>query len=133
MEIIAALFIDGIDIRQVPGPVDPHRPQRRPVLGAGPVAAAVHARAPSRRARPLPARTAPPTPRSRSSTPATASRWPATCSRSQVEPGKFNYRLVRAVLDFTDYGTVEAHCRLDMGPVTVVPFTVLPPVAAAAG
>ncbi|HXH59256.1 hypothetical protein [Iamia sp.] len=45
----------------------------------------------------------------------------------QVEPGKFNYRLVRAQLDFTDYDTVEAHCRLDQGPVTVVPLTLLPP------
>mgnify|MGYP001022911388 CR=1 FL=1 len=46
----------------------------------------------------------------------------------QVEPGKFNYRLVRAQLEFADYGTVEAHCRLDQGPVTVVPLTLLPPV-----
>lgn len=47
----------------------------------------------------------------------------------QVEPGKFNYRLVRAELEFTDYGTIEAHCRIDHGPVTVVPLTLLPPVA----
>lgn len=45
----------------------------------------------------------------------------------QVEPGKFNYRLVRAQLEFTDYDVVEAHCRLDQGPVTVVPLTLLPP------
>lgn len=45
----------------------------------------------------------------------------------QVEPGKFNYRLVRAELDFADYGTVEAHCRIDHGPITVVPFTLLAP------
>lgn len=45
----------------------------------------------------------------------------------QVEPGKFNYRLVRAQLEFEDYGTVEAHCRLDSGPITVVPLTLLPP------
>ncbi len=44
----------------------------------------------------------------------------------QVEPGKFNYRLVRAELDFDDYGTVEAHCRVDTGPVTIVPYTLLP-------
>jgi hypothetical protein len=30
-------------------------------------------------------------------------------------------------LTFDDYGTVEAHCRIDLGPVTVVPFTLLPP------
>lgn len=45
----------------------------------------------------------------------------------QVEPGKFNYRLVRAQLEFEDYGVVEAHCRLDSGPTTVVPLTLLPP------
>ena len=46
----------------------------------------------------------------------------------QVEPGKFNYRLVRADLTFEVYGTIEARCRIDLGPVTVVPFTLLPPV-----
>jgi hypothetical protein len=44
----------------------------------------------------------------------------------QVEPGKFTYRLVRAELDLPDYGTVEAHCRIDTGPVTVVPYTLVP-------
>ena len=46
----------------------------------------------------------------------------------QVDPGKFNYRLVRAELEFETLGTIEAHCRLDMGPATVVPYTLLPPV-----
>jgi hypothetical protein len=45
----------------------------------------------------------------------------------EVEPGKFAYRLVRAELEFTDYGTVEAKVRIDQGPVTTVPFTLLPP------
>lgn len=44
----------------------------------------------------------------------------------QIEPGKFNQRLVRGEIEFTDYGTVEAHCRIDQGPVTVVPYTMLP-------
>ncbi len=43
----------------------------------------------------------------------------------QVEPGKFAYRLVRAELPFDDYGTVEAHCRIDAGPTTVVPYTLV--------
>jgi hypothetical protein len=47
----------------------------------------------------------------------------------EVEPGKFNYRLVRAELGFDDYDTVEAHCRVDMGPVVTVPYTLLPPVS----
>ncbi|HUP84772.1 MAG TPA: hypothetical protein VM143_03800 [Acidimicrobiales bacterium] len=44
----------------------------------------------------------------------------------QVEPGKFGYRLVRAELTYEDYGTIEAHCNIDGGPVTVVPLTLLP-------
>jgi hypothetical protein len=47
-----------------------------------------------------------------------------------VEPGKFNYRLVRAELTFDDYGTVEANCRVDMGEPVIVPYTLLPPVEA---
>jgi|SRR4051812_17977836 hypothetical protein len=45
----------------------------------------------------------------------------------QVEPGKFNFRLVRAELAFEDYDTVEARCRIDFGSETIVPFTLLPP------
>lgn len=45
----------------------------------------------------------------------------------EVEQNKFGYRLVRAELEFEEFGTVEAHCRLDLGPVTVVPYTLLPP------
>ncbi len=48
----------------------------------------------------------------------------------QVEPGKFSYRLVRGEIDFADYGTVEAHCRIDGGHTVVVPFTLLPPTEA---
>jgi hypothetical protein len=44
-----------------------------------------------------------------------------------VEPGKFTYRLVRAELEFEEYGTVEARCRIGHGPHTTVPYTLLPP------
>jgi hypothetical protein len=44
----------------------------------------------------------------------------------QVEPGKFTYRLVRAEVDFAEYGTVEAHCRVGDGHVTVVPYKLIP-------
>ncbi len=44
-----------------------------------------------------------------------------------VEPGKFTYRLVRGELEFSDYGQVVAHCRIDHGPWHLVPFTLLPP------
>jgi hypothetical protein len=45
-----------------------------------------------------------------------------------VEPGKINYRLVRAELTFDDYGTIEAHCRIDMDEPVIVPYTLLEPV-----
>ncbi len=47
----------------------------------------------------------------------------------EVEPGKFAYRLVRAELEFSEYGSVEAEVRIDQGPITPVPFTLLPPAA----
>jgi hypothetical protein len=48
----------------------------------------------------------------------------------QFEPGRFSYRLVRAELTLDEHGTVEAHCRIDTGPATVVPYTLLPTAAA---
>jgi hypothetical protein len=44
-----------------------------------------------------------------------------------VEPGKFTYRLVKGDLEFTEYGQVVAHCRVDRGPWHLVPLTLLPP------
>jgi len=44
-----------------------------------------------------------------------------------VDPGKFTYRLVKGELDFTEYGQIFAHCRVDKGPWHLVPFTLLPP------
>jgi len=44
-----------------------------------------------------------------------------------VAPGKFGRQLVKAELEFADYGTIEARCRLNAdGHVTTVPFTLLP-------
>lgn len=45
-----------------------------------------------------------------------------------IEPGKFAYRLIRAELEFVDFGTVVARCSLDRGPSVDVPYTLLPPV-----
>ncbi|MEX0768128.1 MAG: hypothetical protein WD029_06630 [Microthrixaceae bacterium] len=47
----------------------------------------------------------------------------------EVEPGKFAYRLVRGELEFPEAGTVEAHCRIGLGELTVVPYTLLEPVS----
>jgi hypothetical protein len=46
----------------------------------------------------------------------------------QIEPGKFNYRLVKAELELDGYHTVMAHCRIDGGQEHLVPYTLLPPV-----
>lgn len=46
-----------------------------------------------------------------------------------IEPGKFGYQLVKGELEFTEPGTVEAHCQLagvSADPL-IVPLTVLPP------
>jgi hypothetical protein len=45
-----------------------------------------------------------------------------------VESGKFTYRLVKAELEFEEYGQIVAHCRVDRGAWHLVPFTLLPPV-----
>ncbi|MCU1396255.1 MAG: hypothetical protein JWM34_4683 [Ilumatobacteraceae bacterium] len=45
-----------------------------------------------------------------------------------VDPGKFTYRLVKGDLEFTEYGQIFAHCRIDRGPWHLVPFSLLPPV-----
>ena len=135
MEIIAALFMDDIELRSVPGPstridlagiqfsapapspvpvtVAPHlvvlvwNPPDGKNLGALEVVftagddpqAEVDGEPLARNVQPL-----------------------------EIEPGKFNYRLVRAELPFDDYGSVLARCSIDGGATHVVPYTLLPPV-----
>ena len=44
-----------------------------------------------------------------------------------VEPGKFGYRLVRGELEFPGPGTVEARCTIvESGSAVTVPLTALP-------
>jgi len=128
MEILSALFIEGIDTRQVAGPST-----RIDITGVQFSAVAPN---------PVPATIephlcvivhCPPGSRDTGALEVTYMRGEEQIARNvqplQVEPGKFNYRLVRAELTFEEYGTIEAHCRVDLGPITVVPFTLLPPVA----
>ncbi len=127
MQIIAAVFIDDIELRQVAGPAtridltgvqfSAAAPQPVPLTWAPHLCILVHCPAdhPGNAALEVVFR-----------------RDDEVVARNvqplQVEPGKFNYRLVRGEIEFEDYGTVEAHCRIDQGPVTVVPYTLLPPV-----
>jgi len=128
MNIIAALFIDHIDVRQVPGPstrldlsgvqFSAPAPGPLPLVWAPHLCVIVHC--------PIGASTD-------GALEVQFLREGEQIARNvqplQVEQGKFNYRLVRAEMEFTDYGTVEAHCRINMGPPTVVPYTLLAPAA----
>jgi hypothetical protein len=43
-----------------------------------------------------------------------------------VEPGKFGYRLVKGELEFTEPGTIEAHCTIEgIDQTVVVPLTTI--------
>ena len=126
MDIVAALFIDDIELRQVPGPstridltgvqFSAAAPTEVPLVWAPHLVVIV--------------RCAPDDP-GMGALEVSYLRGDERVARNvqplQVEPGKFNYRLVRAELEFDDYGTVEARARIDAGPVTVVPYTLLPP------
>jgi len=127
MHILAALFIESLDVRQVAGPstridltgvqFSAPAPSPVPVTVQPHLCVIVHC--------PVDAK-------GTAALEVTYFRGDEQLARNvqplQVEPGRFNYRLVRADLAFDDYGSVEAHCRIDMGPTTIVPYTLLPPV-----
>ncbi|HUP74362.1 MAG TPA: hypothetical protein VM282_15070 [Acidimicrobiales bacterium] len=127
MQIVAALFIEGIDLRQIPGPstrIDLTGVQfSGPAPRAVPVTIEPHLCVIVRCA---------PGERADAALEVVFRRDGEQIARNvqplAIEPGKFGYRLVRAELEFEDYGTVEAHCRVDMGDATIVPYTLLPPV-----
>jgi hypothetical protein len=127
VEIVAALFVEGIDFRQVAGPAT-----RIDITGAF-FSTAVPA---------YPAQLTPhlvvlvraPAGTDGNGTLQTVFvRDDATeIGRNQqaffVEPGKFGYRLVRGELEFPEPGTVEARCTiLESGSSVTVPLTALPP------
>jgi hypothetical protein len=126
MQIVSALFIDNIDLRQVPGPstrIDLTGIQfSAPAPSPPPVTVAPHL---------VVIVYCPPGARDSGALEVVYRRGDEQVARNvqplQIEPGKFNYRLVRAELTFDDYGSIEAHCRVDFGPATVVPYTLLPP------
>jgi len=125
VHIVAALFIDDIEMRQVPGPstridltgaffslpvesfpatITPHLVAlvRAPADDSGSATFVAEFRTPegeqvARNVQPL-----------------------------QVEPGKFGYRLVRPELTFEAPGTIEAHCTVvESGSTIVVPLTAI--------
>lgn len=44
-----------------------------------------------------------------------------------IQPGKFGRQLVKGELTYPDYGTIEAHVKLLGGASVIVPLTLLPP------
>ncbi|WP_208028613.1 hypothetical protein [Rhabdothermincola sediminis] len=127
MHILAALFIDGIDVRQVPGPST-----RLDLTGVGFSAPAPAALPVTIEPHLVVIVHCPPDHRGTAALEVVYRRDGEPVARNvqplEVEPGRFTYRLVRAELTFEAFGTVDAHCRIDLGPATVVPFTLLPPV-----
>lgn len=127
MEIVSALFIDEIDLRSVPGPAtridlkgiqfSAAAPSPVPLVWAPHLVVIIRC---------------PPDGSGQGVLEVTYHRGDSQIARSvqpfDVEPGKFTYRLVRAELEFEDYGTVEARCRLGRGEPITVPYTLLPPV-----
>jgi len=127
MEILSALFIDSIELRQVAGPAT------RIDLGGVQFSAVAPA--------PVPVTIEPhfcvivrcaPDGKPNAALEVSFFRGDEQIARNvqplTVEPGKFGYRLVRAELEFLEYGTIEARSRIDFGPYTVTPYTLLPPV-----
>ena len=127
MEIVAALFIENINLRQVPGPstrIDLSgimfslaAPQAVPVTLTPHLVVLVRCPADHSGEGTL----------ETSFRDASGKEVARNAQPLQVEPGKFRYSLVRGELTYEDYGTIEAHCRIDSGHMTVVPLTLLPP------
>ena len=127
LQVLAALFIDDIDLRQVDGPAT--RIDLGGIQFSGPAPSdeafvwaphlVVIVRAPADHS-------------GNGVLEATFTIDDEQVARSvqpiQVEPGKFSYRLVRAEIETTAPSTVHANVRLDEGPVTIVPYTLLAPV-----
>lgn len=126
MHILAALFIDDINLRQVAGPstridlggvqFSAAAPSELPLTWAPHLVVLVHA------------------PEGTNGTgvlEVVYKRDGEQIARNvqplQTPPGKFDYRLVRGEIDFEEYGMIEAHCRIGTdGPTIVVPYTLLP-------
>jgi hypothetical protein len=128
MDIVSALFVENMDMRQVPGPAT--RIDLTGVMFSLPAPAAVPVTITPHLIVLVRCRPDEPGQGTLEVTflDGAGEQVARNASPFQVEPGKFTYRLVRAELAYEDYGTVEAHCRVNNGPATVVPLTLLPPV-----
>ncbi len=124
MEIVAALFVENIEFRQVPGP------STRIDLGGVFFSQAV-ASFPAQLTPHLVVLVRAPADDTGVGTfEAVFTRNGDEVARNvqqfSVEPGKFGYRLVRPELEFPEPGTVEARCTItESGSSVVVPLTAI--------
>src|SRR3954454_23114874 len=119
MDVIAALFVENMDFRQVPGPstrIDLSgvffslpAPNPPPVTLTPHMIVLVRCPPDDEGFHALNVVV-----RDQAGTEVVRSKQPV-----QVEPGKFGYRLVRSEITWQDYGTLEAEVRIDDGPITV--------------
>ncbi len=127
MQILAALFVEGLDQRQVPGPAT-----RLDLLGVM-FSMAAESEPPVTVSPHLVVITRCPPEEDGTGTLEVEFLGPDGAQRARnvqpvtVVPGKFGRHLVKGDLTFEAYETVEAHCRLGGGPAVVVPLTLLPP------
>jgi hypothetical protein len=125
MEIVAALFVEGIEFRQVAGPatrIDITGAFFSTVVDAYPAKLEPHLVVLVRAAEGTDGNATLET---------VFRRGDEEIGRNRqsffVEPGKFGYRLVKGELDFPEPGTVEAQCTIvDQDSTVTVPLTTLP-------
>lgn len=126
MDIVAALFVEGIDQRQAPGPAT-----RIDLTGVmfslvapspPPVTIAPHLVVLLRCAPDEPGTTT----LEVEFLDASGTQVARNVQPVNVVPGKFGRQLVKGELTYAEYGTIEAHVRLVGGPSVVVPLTLLP-------
>jgi hypothetical protein len=126
MEIVAALFVENIDFRQVAGPstrIDITGVFFSTTVPAYPAQLTPH----------LVVLVRAPTDTDANATLETVfvredgTEVGRNAQSFSVEPGKFGYRLVKGELDFSEPGTIEAKCTiLESGSSVTVPLTALP-------
>jgi len=127
MDIVAALFVEGINQRQVPGPATRFDLTgvmfSLPAPGDLPVEIAPHLV--------VFVRCPPDEPGTGTLEveflDAEGKEVARNAQPVTVQPGKFGRLLVKGELTYESYGTIEAHVRLAGGADVVVPLTLLPP------
>jgi len=127
MDIVSALFVEGIDMRQVPGPSTRFDLTgvmfSLPAPSPPPVTISPHLVVFIRCALDDPGQTTMET----RFLDAAGEEVARNAQPVNVVPGKFGRQLVKGDLKYDDYGTIEAHVRLVGGNTVIVPLTLLPP------